>query len=550
VNQAPPAYPLFKPQGEAALLCYLGRGIDPAVNGRLRALARALREEPAPGLRETLAAYCCLQVQFDPLVTDHEEMEAWVRQTLERLPQGGLPPGRRVSIPLVYGGEHGPDLEFVARHAGLNAAEVIARHTGREHLCHMVGFTPGFPFLGGLDPLLAAPRLDSPRSDLPVGAVGVGGDQTGLYPLGGPGGWRIMGRTPELVYDPRRDPPCLIEAGDLVSFRAIAEAEFPLPPKGELAFDERGLEMLQVISPGPLTLVQDAGRWGWQRLGVPVSGALDQFALAAANIMVGNAPGAPALEMALAGPKLRVLREVAVAVAGADLDLRVDGQPAPRWRALRLVPGQVVECRGPKDGARAIMAVAGGLAARPQLGSASAYILGSLGAPLAKGHILRAWPARSGAAPRHAPENLAPAPRRTLTLRAVPGPNQDFFTEAGVATLFSDEFKVSPQADRRGVRLSGPAVELRPGPSSIVSEPNTPGIVQVPPGGAPIILLNEQTVGGYAKAATVIGPDRDLLASALPGDSLRFAAVSPGEAVAVARARARDLDMLRQAVGA
>jgi allophanate hydrolase subunit 2 len=253
--------------------------------------------------------------------------------------------------------------------------------------------------------------------------------------------------------------------------------------------------------------------------------------------------------MALAGPRLKVLRPLTLAVTGADLDLRVDGRPAPRWQALTLAPGQVVECRGPKDGARAIMAVAGGLAARPLLGSASVYILGCLGAPLAKGQRLRAWPARGGPELGPAPENLAPSPGRSLTLRAVPGPNQDFFTEAGLATLFASEFKVSPQADRRGVRLSGPAIELRPGgPSSIVSEPNTPGIVQVPPGGAPIILLNEQTVGGYAKAATVIGPDRGLLAAALPGDSLRFVAVSAREAVAVARTRARELDLLRQAV--
>jgi KipI family sensor histidine kinase inhibitor len=542
---------VFKPQGEAALLCYLERQIDPALNGRLRALARALRDDPAPGLRETLAAYCCLQVQFDPLRTDHEKIEDWVRRTLLRLPQGGLPQGRLVVIPVVYGGEHGPDLEFVARHAGLSAEEVIARHTGRKYLCHLVGFTPGFPFLGGLDPRLTAPRLDAPRVDLSVGAVGVGGDQTGLYPLGGPGGWRILGRTPELVYDPRRNPPCIIEAGDLVSFRAVDAAEFSLPTKGELAFNERGLEVLEVLAPGPLTLVQDTGRWGWQHLGVPVSGALDQFALAAANLLLGNNPGASALEIALAGLRLKVLREVAVAVTGADLDLRVDGKPVPRWCVLRLIPGQVLEYRRPRDGARAVLAVSGGFAARPVLGSASAYILGCLGAPLAKGQVLRAWPTQSQTAPRPSPEKLSSSPGRSLTLRAVPGPNQEFFTEAGMATFFSAEFKVSPHADRRGVRLTGPAVQLRPGgSSSIVSEPNTPGIVQVPPGGAPIILLNEQTVGGYAKTATVIGPDRDLLASALPGDSLRFVEVSPRQAVAAVRELAGELDWLRRAVSA
>jgi len=541
-------YPYFAAQGESALLLHLGQGIDPGLNRRLRAFSQDLREKPLPGQVAVLAAYACLLVQFDPLVTDHLEVENLLRERLAgpRPDQGEA--SRQVEVPVVYGGEHGPDLAEVARRAGLGPDEVIARHSGRDHCCYLVGFTPGFPFLGGLDPQLATPRLETPRGDLPPGAVGIGGEQTGLYPLGGPGGWRILGRTPLMVYDPGRDPVTLIQAGDLVRFRSVAGAEFPDPPTADLIWQDQGRPVLEVLRTGGLATIQDQGRRGSLEAGVPISGALDQASLALANALVGNPAGAAALELTLLGPRLQALDRVTVALAGADLSPRVDGRPAPLWTSLSLEPGQVLDFAGPRGGARAILAVAGGLANRPQLGSRSIYPLGRLGRPLAKGDVLRALP---GPAPRpgRLPLELRPAAEAQLVLRAVPGPNRDYFTTAGQETLFSAVFSVSQRADRRGVRLEGPPVELDPRrPSSIISEPNTPGIVQVPPDGAPMILLREQTVGGYAKAATIIGPDLDRLAWALPGQSVRLAPVSPAEAVAITRAEARHQHRLRESL--
>ncbi|MFZ5587928.1 MAG: 5-oxoprolinase subunit PxpB [Thermodesulfobacteriota bacterium] len=533
------SHPICKAQGEAALILHLGRGIDPALNARLRALAQALRESPLPGQAEVLAAYACLMVQFDPLATDHAEVETLLRQRLAALPRAAAAPGREVTVPVVYGGEHGPDLAFVAERAGLTPAEVIARHSGRSHLCHLVGFTPGFPFLGGLDPALATPRLDTPRADLPPGATGIGGDQTGLYPLGGPGGWRILGRTPLMVYDPNRDPVTLIQAGDQVRFVPVETNDFAPPPSADLAWQDQGRPVLEVLTPGGLTTIQDQGRRGQLEAGVPVSGALDQASLALANALLGNPPDAAALELTLLGPRLKALAPIQVAVAGADLGLRIDGRPAPAHAALSLAPGQVLDFGGPRDGARAVLAVAGGLASRPILGSRSTYALGRLGRPLMRGDVLAALPGPASRAVA-LPETFWPRPEGVLSLRAVPGPNQEHFSPKGLETLFSATYQVSQRADRRGVRLAGPAVELAPGmPTSILSEPNTPGIVQVPPDGAPIVLLKEQTVGGYAKAATIIGPDLDGLARALPGQRLRFIPISPAQAVAAARQHAQ-----------
>ncbi|MCA1904961.1 MAG: 5-oxoprolinase subunit PxpB [Desulfarculus sp.] len=541
-------YPYFAAQGDSALLLHLGQGIDLELNRRLRAFSRELGADPLPGQVAVMAAYACLLVQFDPLLTDHLEVETLLRERLAGMRPSQGEVSRRVEVPVVYGGEHGPDLAEVARRAGISTEEVIARHSGRDHCCYLVGFTPGFPFLGGLDERLVTPRLDTPRADLPPGAVGIGGEQTGLYPLGGPGGWRILGRSPLMIYDPGRDPLTLIQAGDLVRFKPVAEAEFPALPASDLTWQEQGRPVLEVLRTSGLVTIQDQGRRGSLEAGVPVSGALDQASLALANALVGNPPEAAALELTLVGPRLRALDRVTIALAGADLSPRLDGRPAPLWTSLTLEPGQVLEFGGPKGGARAILAVAGGLANQPLLGSRSAYPLGRLGRPLAKGDILRALP---GPAPRPAslPPELRPQPEASLTLRAVPGPNHDFFTAAGQETLFNAVFSVSQRADRRGVRLEGPPVELDPRrPSSIISEPNTPGIVQVPPDGAPMILLREQTVGGYAKAATVIGPDLNRLAWALPGQNVRFAPVSPAEAVAIARDEARRQRRLRQSL--
>lgn len=382
-----------KPQGEAALLVYLGPGIDFALNCRVRALARRLSERPLPGVREVLAAYHCLQVQFDPLLTDHQEVAAWVEQERRLLPQDQAQAGRRVELPVVYGGQAGPDLSYVAQQTGLPPEEVIRRHGAVDHPCYVIGFTPGFPYLGGLDPSLAVPRMDSPRLDNPPGSVALAGGQTGVYPLGGPGGWWVIGRTPWLMYDPRRDPATLVEAGDLVRFAPSRETQFSDPPPLSLDWEAKSREAFEVLAPGAFTSVQDAGRWGHQFRGVPVSGAYDQAALARANLLVGNDPGDAALEITLMGPRLKALRPVVAAVAGSDLGLTIDGKPAPTHQHLALEAGQVLGFRGPRrGGARAILALAGGVASEKLLGSRSTYLLGRMGAPLAKGQVLRVSP--------------------------------------------------------------------------------------------------------------------------------------------------------------
>jgi KipI family sensor histidine kinase inhibitor len=220
---APPTdvdLPLLQPAGDSALLVTFGRAIDLAANRRAQALARALAARGLAGRGEAVPGYASVLVHYDPLALTYPEVEAWLQASLSEAGEQAAQP-RLVEIPVRYGGEDGPDLAFVAGHSHLAPEEVVRRHTARDYPVYMMGFTPGFPYLGGLDPSIAAPRLPTPRSRVPGGSVGIAGEQTGVYPLDSPGGWRIIGRTPLRLFDPHRDPPFLLEPGDLVRFAPV-----------------------------------------------------------------------------------------------------------------------------------------------------------------------------------------------------------------------------------------------------------------------------------------------------------------------------------------
>lgn len=221
--------------GEGALLLRFGERIDAALNARVHAAARALRDAALPGVEELVPAYASLLLRFDAATAADaarmREVERAVRAVLDASGEDAeasarAETARTVEIPVCYGGDFGPDLDAVAAHAGLGADAVIARHAAGDYRVAMLGFAPGFPYLLGLDPALHAPRLATPRTRVPAGSVAIGGAQTGIYPRELPGGWRIVGRTPLALFDLARDPACLLAPGDRVRFRAIDAAEF------------------------------------------------------------------------------------------------------------------------------------------------------------------------------------------------------------------------------------------------------------------------------------------------------------------------------------
>ena len=193
--------------------------IDPVVNERVIALAERLRRRGARGVRDVAPGYCTVGVHFDPLQTDLGALERAIADEASGLESIESVPSRApIEIPVSYGGGDGPDLEAVAVHAGCSPSDVIARHAARTYRVYMLGFVPGFAYMGSVDPSIAAPRQPTPRERVPAGSVGIAGEQTGVYPVVSPGGWQLIGRTPLVMFDPGRAQPSLLAPGDLVRF--------------------------------------------------------------------------------------------------------------------------------------------------------------------------------------------------------------------------------------------------------------------------------------------------------------------------------------------
>ena len=222
---ATPRATAIEPLGEDALLLRLGSRIDATTNARVHALAARIAARRPPWLRELVPAYASLalfvDVDADSGATDPlARARAWLAALLDAIDEGddGDADGRLVEVRVRYGDDDGPDLAAVAAHVGLAPDEVVARHCDAEYRVAMLGFAPGFPYLLGLDPGLALPRLATPRPRVPAGSVGIGGAQTGVYPRESPGGWRLIGRTPWTLFDALREPPSLLSPGDRVRF--------------------------------------------------------------------------------------------------------------------------------------------------------------------------------------------------------------------------------------------------------------------------------------------------------------------------------------------
>lgn len=216
----------FRTAGDRGLLVEYGDVIDPDVNNKVRSMAIVMEDNPPQGVTEIIPTYRSLLIIYDPAITHPAKLQNMLETLEARLGEIKIPPPRTVEIPVCYGGEFGPDIDTVAGKNNLTVAEVIKLHCEPQYLIYMVGFTPGFPFLGGLSEKLHTPRLETPRTLVPEGSVGIANNQTGIYPIASPGGWQLIGRTPVKLFAPGRRNPFLYQAGDRIKFKAISAEKY------------------------------------------------------------------------------------------------------------------------------------------------------------------------------------------------------------------------------------------------------------------------------------------------------------------------------------
>jgi antagonist of KipI len=297
------------------------------------------------------------------------------------------------------------------------------------------------------------------------------------------------------------------------------------------------LEIIEILSPGILTSVQDLGRYGFGRYGVASSGALDTFSLRIANLLVGNQEGQACLEAMLLGPAIKALDDIVIAMAGGDFQPLRNKQPIEMWRSHILMKDDVLSFKTPNNGFRAYIAVGGGIGVPPVMDSKSTNLPsgfgGYQGRALAKNDRLSAElpVAKTSLAGRAFNKEWIPLYSEKWTIRVIWGPQDDQFPEESRSIFVNSEYEMSPESDRTGIRLRGPSIQRKPGiEASIISEGVISGSIQVPGDGQPIIILGETVTGGYRKIATVISADLPLLGQIKPGDKIQFRAVSQDEA--------------------
>lgn len=215
--------PVFRPMGDRSLLIEIGEKISVDINRRVQELMLRLQQANLPGVRELAPSYRSLLVVFDPLTIAPEKLKAAITDVAARPGGSELPQAKLITVPVFYGGDYGPDLEWVAGHLGISTEEVIRLHTETVYRVYMIGFTPGYPYMGELPAALAVPRRSTPRTRVPKGSVGMAQRQTGIYPVESPGGWQIIGWTPIELFDPKRQMPSLLEMGDRVKFESVRQ---------------------------------------------------------------------------------------------------------------------------------------------------------------------------------------------------------------------------------------------------------------------------------------------------------------------------------------
>lgn len=488
---------------------------------------------PYPGQLDVLAAAETVLLTFS---TPAAAREAASDVVTARLDHAETATGKTMTIDVLYDGE---DLAEVGELTGLGERGVIEAHTSAEWTAAFGGFAPGFAYLVAHGDPLEVPRRDSPRTAVPAGSVALAGKFSASYPQRSPGGWQLIGHTNAPLWDVNRKEPALIRPGDTVKYRAVRElVEVKADHSARTESDARVdvSRSLVIEDPGMQSLLQDAGRPGLGDLGVVTSGAADQASAAQANRLVGNSPDAAVIETMLGGLSLTARGHHVLALTGAPALAHIEGPHEHRSAAANapfaLYDGERLSLDAPSAGLRSYMAVRGGISTPKVLGSRSTDVMSGIGPePLKAGDELPVSAVALGRAvgDPEPPAVTFPETGEPTELRVTLGPRANWFTPEALNTLTGQEWTVSSQSNRVGVRFESPADENlleRSREGELASEGVVTGSLQVPHSGVPVLFLADHPVtGGYPVIGVVIPDDLPLAAQLPPGATVRFTVV-------------------------
>ena len=496
-------------------------------------LTRELLRQPFRGQEEVIQGEVSVLVAF---ADDESAREAQSRLREQGTTELAAEPVREVRVDVVY---DGPDLDAVGELTGLGRDGVARLHAQTSWTAAFAGFAPGFAYLMAPHDQLRVARRTEPRTRVPAGSVALGGTYSAVYPRESPGGWHLIGRSPTVMWDVNNDPPATLQPGDQVRFTPVRDAVSLTAARADAASPSAagdaaatGGPALMIEMPGFHATIQDAGRRGFGHLGVGRSGALDQESLAEANWLVGNPTGAAGIEIAPGGFECRAVGDLVVAVTGASAPLVIgvigsgdDGHPAPFHTPFMLRDGERLTFGVPRAGFRSYLAVRGGVAVAPVLGSRSTDTLSSLGPPPLRGGVVIPVGAEEIGEVWYRDEFPAePAKAHAVALPMTLGPRDDLFSPAAIDQFLGSTWTVATAADRVGLRLSSSSGSLpMEAVAELPSEGMATGSIQVPPSGNPILFLNDHPVtGGYPVIGVVETEALRFVAQLAPGDRVVF----------------------------
>ncbi len=561
--------------GDSALVVQFGNCISKKINNYIRIFVEKLEQEvnsgALKGILEWVPTFRSVSIYFDPFKISQKKLSKITFQLAKKIISQTVmditsEKNRVHEVPVCYDSEFAPDMETVCENAHLSKEQVIKIHSSTKYLIYMLGFLPGFVYLGGMDKSIETPRLQSPRLKIDAGSVGIAGSQTGIYPLESPGGWQLIGRTPVKLFDFARKNPVLFKSGDYIKFKPISHEQYKdLVEKLSVSTTSvsnkitvENNNFITVVNSGAQTSIQDQGRYGYQKDGFSPSGVMDFISYKLANAIAGNEKDYAVLETTMLGPKIFFGQDTFFAITGGDQQPRLNDQQIPLYTQVFASAGSTLTLGFTVTGLRSYIAFKGGLDVPLILGSRSTSIKYSLGGfegrclsnndkiPIGENSSFNNYtlpisvPSEllTAGNPIYSDSKTSNAAKRHLkdlsgvqVLRVILGPQDDYFSRKSISVFTSSEYTVSGESDRMGLRLTGPFIKTLNG-SDIISDGIAYGSIQVTSSGQPIIMAaDRQTTGGYAKIGTVITADLPLLGQLKPGTKLQFKKVSIKQAV-------------------